>query len=623
MTDAPDPGPSAPAAPVRAEHNPIDDGNSILLQEAFEQAYDAPLLDAGGWVWTAGRPALSLDGDWGFTLDLHMTGLRSRWYRMTPMPPEARGFPWDWDPFDTETCPVPSCWQTAMPEARHFEGAAWYVRSFDRADLPDAPRHVLRVGAAAYEAKVFLNGAYLGRHRGASGAFHVELTAHLRDGANHLFLCVDNRRDMVRVPMRHTDWFNYGGLYREVSVVGLPTRAIRDMFVHLVPDGSFGRVRVAATLEGDGPDTARLRIPELGVDAQVPVAAGAVDAVIEVAPELWSPARPRLYDVTLDWGGDAVSDRVGFREIRREGTRLLLNGAPLWLRGISVHEDDAERGKVSTRADLARRMRDAAELGANFMRLAHYPHHEDAARMADEAGLLLWEEIPVYWNIAFEDPGTLADATNQLTELILRDRNRASVILWSVGNENPDTDARFAFMSALADTARALDPSRLVTAACLVNHAEHRIDDRLAEAIDVIGVNEYCGWYRPDFDELARIGANSAPDRPVVISEMGADAVPVAHGGPAKGLFSEAYMAEVYARQIEAIEALDWVQGLSPWLLYDFRSDRRRNRWQAGWNRKGLIAADKRTRKAAFDVLAALYRRKAEAGDIDAEADRD
>lgn len=162
-------------------------------------------------------------------------------------------------------------------------------------------------------------------------------------------------------------------------------------------------------------------------------------------------------------------------------------------------------------------------------------------------------------------------------------------------------------MSKLAETARALDPTRLVSAACLVDIKQLRIADRLAEVVDVIGINEYYGWYFPNFEDLVTIGRNSQPDRPVVITETGADAVVPAMGGPEAGLFSEAYMAEVYRMQIEILPQLDYVKGISPWVLYDFRAERRQNIWQKGWNRKGLIAQDKTTRKEAFAIMKSFY----------------
>jgi beta-glucuronidase len=322
---------------------------------------------------------------------------------------------------------------------------------------------------------------------------------------------------------------------------------------------------------------------------------------------LWSPEDPHLYECRISFGSDTVTDRIGFREIRREGTTLLLNGKPLYLRGVCVHEDDVRLGKVSTIEDVTRRYQDAKRLGCNALRLAHYPHHEHAAKLADEMGLMLWEEVPVYWAIQFDNEATYQDAHNQLEEMMTRDRNRASVIIWGVGNENADTDARYSFMRRLADHAKSFDPTRLVGAACLINREQFRIEDRLADHLDIIGLNEYFGWYEEGFEGLRQLLANSKPDRPVLISEVGADAL-AGHHGPDSELFTEERQAWVFENQIEAIRNIDWICGFFPWLLYDFRSPRRQTSIQNGINRKGLIAEDKRTQKLAFEVIAGFYR---------------
>ena len=273
-----------------------------------------------------------------------------------------------------------------------------------------------------------------------------------------------------------------------------------------------------------------------------------------------------------------------------------------------MHEDDEILGKVTSEHDIRRRFAHARALGANFLRLAHYPHHERVAELADAEGLLLWAEIPVYWAIAFDNPVAYEDAENQLLELITRDRNRASVIVWGVGNENADTDARYLFMSRLAEAARRADASRLIGAACLINRETVEIQDRLAAHLDLIGLNEYFGWYEPDFTGLERLLANSRPGKPVVISEVGADAQAGHHGAPGT-LFTEENQAHVFTRQLEILEQASYIQGFCPWILYDYRTERRQTRFQRGWNRKGLIAEDKETRKLAFHVLAEHYRK--------------
>ncbi|QDG74904.1 glycoside hydrolase family 2 protein [Labrenzia sp. PHM005] len=583
------------------------------LQALHDEDYDVPFntqsLNHDGLIFMGGRVSESLNGEWTFCVDLLDTGLRQKWFAMLPEAPEDRTEPWDYDPYMGDTVPVPSNWAMLKEKWYFFEGSTWYTRPLDVDEIAETKRTFLRFGAAAYDCKIFLNGEFVGNHYGASTPFCVELTGKLKPGRNWIMACVNNTRTRDRVPMRNTDWFNYGGLYREVSVFQTPKSLIKDFFLYLVPDGTYSKLCAEVTI--DGPlieEAVELNIPSLGIDIAVLLdETGKARIEFAAAPDLWCPETPVLYDVTVTYGEDQVSDRVGFRQIERRGTDIVLNGEPLFLRGISVHEDDAVLGKVTSEADLHRRFDHARELGCNYLRLAHYPHHELAAQLADELGFLLWEEIPVYWAIDFENPATYRDAENQLCELIKRDRNRASVVIWSVGNENPDTDARLEFMKGLADTAKRLDPTRLTSAACLVNHAQNRIEDRLAAHIDVIGLNEYYGWYEEDFEDLAAIGENSDPDRPVVISETGADGV-IGEKGPTKGLFSEDYMAEVYTKQIATLRQLAYVKGMSPWILYDFRVERRQNIFQNGYNHKGLIAADKKTKKKAFHILADYYR---------------
>ncbi|MGI9510019.1 MAG: glycoside hydrolase family 2 protein, partial [Geminicoccaceae bacterium] len=512
----------------------------LLHDEDYGRPFDPRNLDHAGMVFSRNRSRRSLDGTWTFTLDRFDTGLRQHWYRDCHLPIDGRTAPWDYDVHNGETAEVPSCWNLSRPEYFHYEGSAWYGHQFAFAKERDGERVMLRIGAAHYDTKVFLNGRFLGNHCGGSTPFFVELTEDLLD-ENWLFLCVNNERRLDRVPMRHCDWFNYGGVFREVDLIRLPQVFIKDLFVHLVPDGTFGSLRVALELSDPVDGEADVTIPELGIEASLEVQAGRAESMLSASPELWSPDNPRLYDVGAVFGDDHVADRIGFREIRTKGQAIILNGEAVKLRGICAHEDDRELGRVTDDQDIRRRFAHAKELGCNFMRLAHYPHHERAAEIADEIGLLLWEEIPVYWSIAFDQEATFKDADNQLSELIKRDRNRASVIAWGVGNENADTDTRLSFMRGLTETARALDPSRLVAAACLVNQRARRVEDRLAAHLDLVGINEYYGWYEPDFEALAAIGKNYDLDRPLVITETGADA-PAGRRSNENALFSEDQM---------------------------------------------------------------------------------
>ena len=578
----------------------------LLHNEDYARPFNQKNLDHQGMIFSRHRPRFSLNGRWNFTVDRFDTGLRQHWYRDCHLPIEGRTAPWDYDVANGETAEVPSCWNLARPEYFHYEGTAWYGRRFLYERERENERVMLRVGAAHYDSKVFLNGRFLGHHLGGSTPFFLELTNELAR-ENWLFLAVNNERTLDRVPMRHCDWFNYGGVFREVDLIRLPAVFIKDFFVYLVPDGRFKTIQIEISLSDPIDSEAFLTIAELGLEKRLPIRGGKASARVEASALLWSPDHPKLYDVSLRVQEDQIKDRIGFREIRTDGQAILLNGQPIKLRGISAHEDDHREGRVSNDADIKRRFGHAKELGCNFMRLAHYPHHERAAEIADEIGLLLWEEISVYWSIAFENRSTFEDADNQLSELIKRDRNRASVIAWGVGNENADTGARLAFMRRLTATARRLDPSRLVAAACLVNQEAKRIEDRLTRYLDLVGINEYYGWYEPDFADLLAIGEAYDQDRPLIITETGADA-PKGRRSPEKALFSEDQMLACYQAQFETIQRLPAVQGFCPWILYDFRSERRKNSFQRGYNRKGLIDADKQTKKIAFDALKHFYR---------------
>lgn len=582
---------------------------SSIHDEEYYAKFDKRNLNHTTMICTCGRKTEKLNGLWHYAVDQYDVGLRDNWHLPKGINEEGEQVPWDFHPEQGELTFLPGCWNLIKPLYFYFEGCIWYSRKFLYKPVYKQERVFLRIGAANYDTKIYLNTEFLGSHYGGSTPFFVEVTGKLEQ-ENNLLICVNNTRTPDRVPMRNTDWFNWGGLYRDIELVRVPQFFIRDFKIHLVPDNTFSRVAFSVEVsDRSAGDAVTLKIPELNINQEFRLKNGVCNGTIVVHPELWSPDNPKLYDTEVLFRDDKVSDRVGFRQITVKDTEILLNGKPIFLCGISVHEDDVHLGKASNREDILRRYQHARELGCNFLRLAHYPHHELAARLADEMGFLLWEEIPVYWAIDFSNPATYADAENQLLELIHRDFNRASVIIWSVGNENADTDERLEFMSRLAKQAKSIDPSRLVSAAFLVNHEKIKIEDRLTAFLDVIGLNEYYGWYKTRFEELDVLGKNSNPDKPVIITEFGAGAK-AGHHGTISEKFTEEYMEHIYEKQIRTIKNLDYVKGLTPWILYDFTCPRRQNKYQNGYNRKGLIAEDKKTKKKAFFVLQRFYREK-------------
>ncbi|MEK8130559.1 glycoside hydrolase family 2 TIM barrel-domain containing protein [Paenibacillus filicis] len=560
-------------------------------------------------IYDNGRDKESLNGFWNFGIDQYDTCLRAKWFEENYTDAEGRTNPMDFSFDEWEKIKVPSSWNTQQEKFFYYEGSAVYTRTFRYINNGEE-RVFIKFGAVNYDAKVFLNREYLGFHKGGSTPFFIEVTGRLKE-SNRILVVANNTRKREQVPNENTDWFNYGGVYRDVEIIRLPQTFIKDFVIQLVPGSEFSKISAAFAV--DGPELqgeGNLTIPELGISLSIQALNGKGTAILDAQPELWSPENPKLYEVTLTYGEDSIREKIGFREIRVDGTDIVLNGKPIYLKGISTHEESVPNGKAISDEEIIENFNLAKQMNCNYMRLAHYPHTEKAAKLADEMGIMLWEEIPVYWAIEFDNEDTYQDAENQLTELIQRDRNRASVIIWSVGNENADTEARLKFMSSLAMKAKELDPTRLVSAACLLDHDNHVIDDRLAEYLDVIGANEYYGWYQTDFNNLITLFENSKPDKPVVITEFGADAK-AGHRGTIDEKGTEDCQLDIYKKQVDVLGKIPYVKGTSPWILYDFRCPRRLHpTTQNYYNTKGLLSEDKSYTKPAFYVMQEFYSNK-------------
>ncbi|MCL2264522.1 MAG: beta galactosidase jelly roll domain-containing protein [Treponema sp.] len=581
-----------------------------IHNDEYENEYLQIRLEASQLVNVTGRQLESLNGKWNFGADLYDTCRRGHWFSQERCNAEGREFPLDFNWENWEQINVPSCWNLQKKELHYFEGFGVYTRTFRYFPRQKDERLLLRFEGAAYRTSIFLNGKFIGTHDGASTPFNVDVTDVVKTD-NRIVVSVDARRSHLRLPMENTDWFNYGGIYRDVNLVRLPSSYIKDWFVRLDKNDSSMILADVYTsnIDNKSPASIVLEIPELGIKQEIKIDNGKGEAKIPAQPQLWSPESPKLYDITFSFNSDKdkVSDRIGFRSITKKGCEIFLNGKKIFLKGVCVHEDHFALGKTTSEEIIRSTIRDLKEMNGYYLRLAHYPHDARFARIADEEGVLLWEEIPVYWSIAFDNPGTYQDAENQLTELILRDRNRASVIIWSIGNENADTDSRLDFMSRLAKKAKQLDDSRFVSAACLIKHEKLKIEDRLEEFLDVIGINEYFGWYDPDFEKLPVLLANSNPSKPVLICEFGGDAR-LGHRGTIDDLWTEDKQKYIYEKQVETFKKCPYIAGTTPWIFYDFRCPRRLNRYQEGFNRKGLIDADRVTRKPAFYVMQEFYK---------------
>ena len=575
------------------------------------------------------RPSTGLGGAWTWSIDPFRDGiagfhgssapLRNRRFNDFDVRERMQREPTDFYEYDMDRSPIavmPQSFLTISPEMRHYNGLAWFQRHFPF-HLQPGRRVFLRFGAVDYRAHVFLNGKFVGDHQGGFTPFAFDVTKLLRDGDNRLTVGADSERTAEDLPPPVTDWENYGGITRPVSLVVTPTTYIDDAWIRIARDG-----RIAATVKLAGDQTSgrevRVRILALGFTLGGRTGTDGswtAEAPVPKALKRWSPDTPTLYNVQFQSGDDTLDDQVGFRTIEVRGHDILLNGRPIFLRGISIHAEElgADPTRAITPAAAHALLSEAKNgLHANYVRLAHYPHPEAMLRAADEMGLLVWSEIPVYWVVDFKNPETLANALTMQSESILRDRNRASIVIWSVGNETPVNDARNAFLRKLVTNARALDPTRLVSAALLAtrNGNVETIDDPLAPDLDVIAANEYNGWYTDDpLASVPSIEWREPVDKPLIFSELGAGALAGFHDASANPhKFSEDYQAEFFRQNLKMASKIPFLRGMSPWILKDFRSPRRQNpTYQQGWNRKGL-ESETGVRKQAFGVLADCYR---------------
>jgi beta-glucuronidase len=562
------------------------------------------------------RPTISLNGDWHTIVDPYGTGLstfhgelRTDGYFMNGKQAPG-GEPVEYDFRKSPVLKVPGDWNTQRESLFLYEGLVWYQRDFSYQCKPGT-RVFFHVGAANYRSHVWLNGEKVCQHEGGFTPFDCEVTGLLKDGGNYAVIAVDNARLADGIPTRQTDWWNYGGLTREVSLVEVPEQFIDDFDLHL-KRGSQAIIEGWIHVEGALPEVqATVRIPELNVNETAMLGAdGRATFQFEVRGlERWSPEHPRLYRVRLQAGLDDLEDEMGFRTVEVRGTQILLNGSPIFLRGISIHAEAPYRtGRAWNEEDMKILLGWARELGANYVRLAHYPHDERMTRLADRLGFLVWSEIPVYWAVEFGNPTVLAKAEQQLAEMIRRDRDKASIVLWSVANETPVTPARIEFLKTLIAKTREQDPTRLVTAALLVRTDGRTkiIDDPLGEVLDVIGFNEYIGWYEQRPEDADETIWKIFYDKPLIVSEFGGDAKFGLRGDP-ETRWTEEYQADLYRHQLVMLKGIAQLRGMSPWILMDFRSPRRPLPGiQDFFNRKGLIS-DQGEKKKAFYVLQKAY----------------
>ncbi len=572
---------------------------------------------------TAGRQTLSLNGKWKYIIDPYETGYYnfhaevydqanagspSAFYNNYHPGNKAELVEYDFD--KSPEMNVPGDWNTQSPALLYYEGTVWLRRMFDY-QLNSKRRLFVYFGAVNYKAEVYLNGKKLGIHQGGFTPFCFEVTGMVKAKGNYLVVKADNRRQKDAVPAMNTDWWNYGGITRDVLLLDEPENFIRDYQLQLKRENNkmiTGYIQMSRAAAGE---KIVVRIPALNIEqATYTDAQGRAAVELEAAAvQYWQPQLPRLYQVSIQSAYQQIKEEMGFKTIEAIGPDLLPNGRRVYLRGISIHEEYRGR-RANSEADARALLTMAKELGCNFVRLAHYPHNEYMVRMADKMGLLVWEEIPVYWTIDFSNPAVLANAKDQLAAMIARDKNRASVIVWSMANETPLSEQRNSFFKSLVQQARQLDSTRLISAALLTRsqNGVNLVDDAIGEYMDIVAFNQYRGWYGGDLATAPQAKWTTPYNKPVLVSEFGGDALQGLHGSKQER-WTEEYQEYLYRQNLLMIENIPHISGISPWILTDFRSPRRvLPGIQDGFNRKGLYS-NQGKKKKAFYVLQQFYKK--------------
>ncbi|MET0901894.1 MAG: beta-glucuronidase [Acidimicrobiales bacterium] len=578
------------------------------------------------------REARPLDGLWRFRIDTDGVGRQERW--------------WAGSLADARPMPVPASYNDVLVdrEIHDHVGDAWYQRDVFVPPGWDGRRVILRLDAACHHAVVWFDDEQVAEHQGGYTPFEADVTHLARPGQEHRVTVVVNneltwqtlppgivslRRDGRKQVHYYHDFYNYSGLHRSVWLCTTPRTHLDDITIVTERDGTTGLVRCTVAVAGT--TEASIRV-ELRDEAGELVAEGTGESTELRVPDakLWAPGAPYLYDLTVDLvDGDAIVDRyclpVGIRTVRVDGTKFLINDEPFYFKGFGMHEDHTVRGKGHDPASMVHDFALLDWLGANSFRTSHYPYAEEVLDHADRLGIVVIDETAAVGlnlgvgggmflggdRVTFSDD-TVNDATQDvhrqaIRELVARDKNHPSVVLWCLANE-PETHTPESkdYFAPLFDLARELDPTRPVG---IVNMLLSPPDRCLVTALaDVVMINRYYGWYLGfDLAEAAEglEGELQAwADKhgmPIIITEYGGDAVAGIRSVGANP-WSEEYQADLLDTYHEVFDRIDEVVGEHVWNFADFATAT--SFMRVDGNKKGVFTRDRQPKLAAHHLRA-------------------
>lgn len=578
------------------------------------------------------RNLFDLSGIWNFRADPDEIGEREGWQQgLTDARPMA----------------VPGSWNEQYEDLFNYLGLGWYVR---RAFVPAAwrgQRIFIRAGSACYFGTVYINGVKAGAHEGGHLPFAFEITDLVKWGEENTFaISVENHLQPTRVPSGNMpsplgafgsfprttfDFFPFAGLHRPVVLYSVPQTFIEDVTVITHIAGDAGVVTVTARLnaQADAQGSVLLSDGVTSVRANIAFHNGAGEAMLRVPnARLWSDTDPHLYDLTIEAGADRYSLKVGIRTVAVRDGQILLNGKPVKMNGFGRHEDFFASGKGLNLPLLVKDYQLMRWAGANSYRTSHYPYSEEEMQLADREGFFIIDEIPAV-SLQFESDENAAArlrmCLQQTDELIARDKNHPSVLMWCVANEPMPANLRIAsadakaadpsvargkqFLETLLRRTRELDATRLATVVTVMGGP-----DSWMEQCDVVCINRYWGWYVLGGELDKAMGAFEQEldalwekwGKPVIVTEFGADTMAGMHGHPAQ-MWTEEYQAEYVRGHLNVAARKPFVAGMQVWNFADFAAVQSIMR-VGGLNMKGVFTRA-RAPKMAAHVLREFWTR--------------
>ncbi len=571
------------------------------------------------------REIKSLSGIWNFIVDKNNEGYKKKWYKS----PLKKGIP----------MPVPSSYNdvTQSIEIRDHIGDVWYEREFYVPESWQSRKVMLRFGSVSHKVIVWVNGNKVGTHKGGFLPFEFDVTEYIEfNKSNRLTVLVNNILDWSILPpgdiieytdnkhpkgykiqQYYHDFYNYAGIHRDVLLYALPENYIEDITIITDINDKAGIVDYEISVNGKY-DKIVVKILDENKDEVIFSEGLNKEKIFIKNVNLWEPGNAYLYNFEVNiFNNNKLCDKYslpfGVRTVKIEGDKFLINNKPFYFKGFGKHEDSDIRGKGFDNVINVKDFNLLKWIGANSFRTSHYPYSDELMYLADREGVVIIDEVPAVglnlWDKKQRvftkgkaDDKLLQHHIQVVEELIARDKNHPSVVMWSLANEPASYEEKaLPYFVKVVNVAREMDPSRPVT---LVNSSEPN-ECKVAQLFDVVSFNRYYSWYA-DPGGLDLIKFQLEKDlkdwhnrfkKPIIIAEFGADTISGMHSSPPV-MFSEEYQIEMIKNYCEILDKYNFVVGEHIWNFADFATKQGITR--VGGNKKGVFTRQRQPKSVAF-----------------------